>query len=127
MNELVLLNIVGGLWGLLLGASAPLSILYIIYATRKANQSGRTYVLHLTKRILVTALVWFFMIGILSISMLWVESLVTGFTAGVSTDSKPTIGFIIGVNVGLWGSIWLLIVGYRRGRRSVKKAISDGT
>lgn len=127
MTELTILNVVEGLWALLLGASAPLSILYIINATRKDNRSGWRYGLHLARRILSTGFVWFFAIGILSFSMVWVESLITGSPVPDSMVSEATIGFIIGANVGLFGSLWLLIVGYRRGRRSVKKAISDGT
>ena len=116
MNELVLLQFIEAVWALFLGASIPLSILYIIHATRKAGQTGWIYALHLSKRILLTALVWFLTIGLFSGAIEFTVRMILD-TDDIYFTTRSMIGLTIGANVGLWGGIALLVIGYRKGRR----------
>jgi len=116
VTESLILNIVEGLSALLVGGGIPLAFLYVIRSMQQIKLSGWRRLLALIKKIALTLLVFVFFGGVIMGLSRWAQSVL-----GVEPERLMlSPGWIIGSNVGFWGGIWLLVIGYRRGRRAAK-------
>lgn len=117
MNEALAINIVQFLWGLILGLSFPLAILYVMRSIKVAGLSGWRYLLGLIKRIAIAIFVLFMTVGLITVGMEWIMSMLTAAVEPMD-GLELTTGYLIGSNIGLFGGIALLVIGYRKGRKT---------
>jgi len=120
MIEVLALNIVQFLWGLILGLSFPLAIMYVMRSIKSAGLSGWRYLLGLVKRIAIAFFVLFMTVGLITIGMEWIMSMLMTSAAVPTAANELTIGYYVGSNIGLFGGIALLVIGYRKGRQTRK-------
>lgn len=96
-----------------LGVWIPIGVLYVINV-RKPELGGKLrQKVNAIGRVFVVGLVIF---GILSALQALTPWDITGL-GGVEAEGAPTLWYFIGTNIGFWGGVAVLVVGYRRGKR----------
>lgn len=110
MLETVTIAIALGAFGLLAGAFVPGAVAYSILFLRRHGRQLRTF-LRLGGRLLVALLVF----GLMS-NLILIGTTMFGASGELKSDLELN-SYLVGGQIGFWGSIVALIVGIRRARR----------
>ncbi len=117
MDNLSLMELASGatqlVTAVVLGVWIPIGVLYVInYRKPELGGKLRQKVNAIGRLILVG----FVIVGILSAVQALTPWDLTGLES-VESGGEPTLWYFIGTNIGFWGGVAVLLVGYRRGKR----------
>lgn len=115
MIEPLILKIATGLFGIFMGIILPFTVGYLVIFYKKRD-FGFKLILQLILRLLLIFILYGIFVG-------FATGLLDKITPGWLESKAFESWGIIGVNLGFWGGVILLIMGFKRGkkRRTSKK------
>ena len=115
MIEPLILKIATGLFGIFMGIIWPFTVGYLVIFYKKRD-FGFKLILQLILRLLLIFILYGIFVG-------FATGLLDKITPGWLESKAFESWGIIGVNLGFWGGVILLIMGFKRGkkRRTSKK------
>jgi hypothetical protein len=124
MNEILAANIAAFLWGLVWFSVLEVTGIYIWFYSKKAELHSKWYLYGLITVLTLASFFIFIPLMLISGTINWID-LKQIFVSGSSVLRWDVIpGFFIGSFVGIFVSLTLFLIGYRKGRQKREGADS---